>query len=119
MVVPLTVLIVDDHSGFRSHARALLEADGIVVVGEAPDGATALEQAWRLLPDLVLVDVGLPDMDGFVVCRALTNGSAPIVVLTSTRDASSYRRRLEGSGARAFIPKSELSGAALAELAGR
>ena len=119
MIVSLTVLIVDDHPGFRSHARALLEADGIDVVGEAPDGTTALEQARRLLPDLVLVDVGLPDMDGFAVCRALTSGNAPIVVLTSTRDASSYRRRLEGSDARAFIPKSELSGAALAELADR
>jgi two-component system nitrate/nitrite response regulator NarL len=115
--VAATVLIVDDHAGFRSFARALLESEGFDVVGEAANGASAL--ARSLTPELVLLDVALPDMDGFAVCEALLGaGIAPAVVLTSSRDASSYRRRLERSRARGFIPKSELSGPALAELVG-
>ena len=114
-----TVLIVDDHAGFRSFARALLEAEGFEVVGEAADGAAALALGRALAPELVLLDVALPDMDGFAVCEALlAEGVGPAVVLTSSRDVSAYRRRLERSGARGFIPKSELSGPALAALAG-
>jgi DNA-binding NarL/FixJ family response regulator len=117
--VAATVLIVDDHAGFRSFARALLEAEGYDVVGEAMDGTSALAAARALAPELVLLDVALPDMDGFAVCDALLeDGAGPAVVLTSSRDVSSYRRRLERSRARGFIPKSELSGAALAALAG-
>jgi DNA-binding NarL/FixJ family response regulator len=116
--VAATVLIVDDHAGFRSFARALLEAEGFDVVGEAADGATALALARALAPELVLLDVALPDMDGFAVCDALLQtGVGPAVVLTSSRDVSSYRRRLKRSRARGFIPKSELSGPALAALA--
>ena len=114
-----TVLIVDDHAGFRSFARALLEAEGFDVVGEATDGASALAAARALAPELVLLDVALPDMDGFAVCDALLeDGPGPAVVLTSSRDVSSYRRRLKRSRARGFIPKSELSGPALTTLAG-
>ena len=114
-----TVLIVDDHAGFRSFARALLEAEGFDVVGEATDGASAVALARKLAPELVLLDVALPDMDGFAVCDALLqDGAGPAVVLTSSRGVSSYRRRLERSRARGFIPKSELSGPALAALAG-
>jgi two-component system, NarL family, nitrate/nitrite response regulator NarL len=117
--VAATVLIVDDHAGFRSFARALLEAEGYDVVGEAADGASALAAARALAPELVLLDVALPDMDGFAVCDALLeDGTGPTVVLTSSRDVSSYRRRLERSRARGFIAKSELSGRALAALAG-
>jgi len=117
--VPATILIVDDHAGFRSFARALLEAEGFDVVGEAADGASALAAARALAPELVLLDVALPDMDGFAVCDALLeDGTGPVVVLTSSRDVSSYRRRLERSRARGFIAKSELSGPALAALAG-
>ena len=113
-----TVLIVDDHAGFRSFARALLEAEGFDVVGEATDGASALALTRTLAPELVLLDVALPDMDGFAVCEALfEDGPGPAVVLTSSRDASAYRRRLERSRARGFIPKSELSGPALSALA--
>lgn len=113
-----TVLIVDDHAGFRSFARALLEAEGFAVVGEAADGASALALAGALAPELVLLDVALPDMDGFAVCEALLeDGRGPAVVLTSSRDVSAYRRRLERSRARGFIPKSELSGPALAAVA--
>lgn len=117
--VAATVLIVDDHAGFRSFARALLEAEGFDVVGEAADGASALATARALAPELVLLDVALPDMDGFAVCDALLQDEAgPAVILTSSRDVSSYRRRLQRSGARGFIPKSELSGRLLAALAG-
>lgn len=114
-----TVLIVDDHSGFRTFARALLEAEGFDVVGEAADGASALALTRALAPTLVLLDVALPDMDGFAVCDALLeDGPGPAVVLTSSRDVSAYRRRLKRSQARGFIPKSELSGPALAALTG-
>jgi DNA-binding NarL/FixJ family response regulator len=94
----------------------LLEAEGFDVVGEAPDGASALAAVRALHPALVLLDIQLPDVDGFAVCERLvgTGSAAPVVVLTSTREASSYRRRLDASGARAFIPKAELTGERLA-----
>ena len=112
-----TLLIVDDHSGFRSFARQLLEAEGFVVVGEAADGETAIRAARQLNPEVVLLDIKLPDLDGFAVCARLSQGAdPPAVVLTSSRDASGYRRRLDESVARGFIPKSELSGAALAAI---
>jgi DNA-binding NarL/FixJ family response regulator len=114
-----SVLIVDDHADFRAFARALLDADGFEVVGEAADGASALAAARSLKPSLVLLDVQLPDIDGFAVCEALAGDEdGPAVVLTSSRDASAYRRRLGESSARGFIPKAELSGAELATLAG-
>ena len=114
-----TVLIVDDHADFRAYARALLEAAGYEVVGEAHDGASALAAARALRPGLVLLDVQLPDVDGFAVCERLAedHGSA-VVVLTSSRDAASFRRRLGDSRARGFIAKAELSGAGLAALTG-
>jgi DNA-binding NarL/FixJ family response regulator len=115
--VQLTVLIVDDHEGFRQMARALLEAEGIEVVGEAADGESAITEAERLRPRLVLLDVQLPGIDGFEVAARLGETSdPPAVVLTSSYAASSYRRRLAQSPARAFIPKGELSGEALAAL---
>lgn len=110
-----TVLIVDDHAEFRRTARALLEADGFDVVGEAADGESAIVEAKRLQPELVLLDVQLPDVDGFeVAARLAESPDPPAVILTSSRSASSYRRRLAGSPASGFIPKSELSGEALA-----
>jgi two-component system nitrate/nitrite response regulator NarL len=112
-----TVLIVDDHAPFRMTARALLEAGGFEVVGEAADGESALAEARRLRPELVLLDVQLPDSDGFVVAARLEEtGQSPAVVLTSSRPESSYRRRLAQSPARGFIAKSELTGEALAAL---
>ena len=113
-----TVLIVDDHADFRVFARALLEAGGFDVVGEAGDGASALTAARALKPALVLLDVQLPDIDGFAVCEQLSgDDDAPVIVLTSSRDASSYRRRLGESSARGFIAKAELSGRGLASFA--
>ena len=115
----MSVLIVDDHPSFRANARALLEAEGFDVVGEAEDGASALSAAARLRPDLVLLDVQLPDLDGFEVAARLTNdGGGPAVVLVSSRDGSDFGPLVERSGARGFIPKAELSGAALTALLG-
>jgi DNA-binding NarL/FixJ family response regulator len=114
--VPATVLIVDDHPSFRASARRLLEAEGYVVVGEAPDGAAALREAAALAPDLVLLDVALPDLDGFEVARRLTAGGGPAVVLTSSRDWASIGTLVADSGARGFVPKDDLSAAALAAL---
>jgi len=111
------VLIVDDHSGFRSLARALLEAEGFDVVGEAEDGVSALVAIDRLHPRVVLLDIQLPDIDGFEVAQRLARGGdPPAVVLVSTRGVSSYRRRLARSPVRGFISKSELSGNALSAL---
>ena len=112
-----TVVIVDDHPGFRSSARALLEAEGFAVVGEADDGQSALAAIGQLRPRVVLLDVQLPDIDGFEVAERLARGAdPPAVVLVSTRGVSSYRRRLARSPARGFIAKSELSGNALSAL---
>ena len=89
------MLIVDDHDGFRSFAKALLEAEGFEVVGEAGDAASALDAAERLRPGVVVLDIQLPDVDGFEVAARLAAAShPPQVVLVSTRDISSYRRRL-------------------------
>jgi len=113
------LLIVDDHAGFRSFARALLEAEGYDVVGEAEDGESALLAAKALRPQVVLLDVVLPDIDGFLVCDVLSeDADGPAIVMTSSRGVSSYRRRLERSNARGFIAKSDLSGRSLEELTG-
>jgi DNA-binding NarL/FixJ family response regulator len=112
-----TVLIVDDHNGFRESARVLLESEGFEVVGTAVDGDTALAAVERLRPEVVLLDVQLPDLDGFVVAERLaTVPHPPIVVLVSTRAAVTYGPRLEAAPARGFLAKADLSGAALREL---
>lgn len=113
-----TVLIVDDHAGFRGLARRLLEASGFTVVGEAEDGASALAAVEALRPALVPLDVVLPDTDGFEVAERLAEvGGGPVVVLTSSREAADFGERLDRSPASRFIHKDDLSGAALAELA--
>lgn len=112
-----TVLIVDDHAGFRATARLLLESEGYEVVGEAKDGASAIECARALAPELILLDVQLPDVDGFDVAARLTaNADAADIVLVSSRDSSDFGPLVSGSGARGFISKGDLSGAAIAEL---
>jgi DNA-binding NarL/FixJ family response regulator len=110
-----TVLIVDDHPPFRAAARALLEAGGFAVVGEAADGAEALAGVAELRPEVVLLDIQLPDLDGFSVAKQIERcGSSATIVLTSSRSAASFRRRLDAHPGWSFIPKGELSGAALA-----
>jgi DNA-binding NarL/FixJ family response regulator len=117
--VVTTVLIVDDHPSFRSSARELLEAEGYEVVGEAEDGRTALAAVSDLRPDVVLLDVQLPDITGLEVAERITAaGDGPLIVLVSSRDASDYGPLVGASGARGFLAKAELSGAALANLIG-
>lgn len=109
-----TVLVVDDHDGFRMRARALLEAEGFDVVAEAARGADAIGLAGRVRPDIALVDIQLPDVDGFAVAADIRSaGTAGRIILISTREALDYGDRIARSSADAFIPKSELSGESL------
>ena len=109
------MLIVDDHPGFRAQARVLLVAAGYEVVGEAIDGESAVRLTRDLSPDVVLLDVQLPDGTGFEVMRLIAGETdPPAIVLISSRDASDYGRRIERSGARGFICKAELSARTLA-----
>ncbi len=115
--MPPTVLIVDDHPSFRASARILLEAEGFDVIGEAADGASALEEISRLTPQVVLLDVQLPDTDGFQIAAALTaRGVTPAIILVSSRDGSDFGPLVARSGARGFVPKAELSGDRVQEL---
>jgi DNA-binding NarL/FixJ family response regulator len=113
-----TLLIVDDHPGFRASARRLLEAEGFAVVGDAEDVRTGLAEVARLTPDVVLVDIALPDGDGFSLCAALVASHDSTVVLTSSRPIAGLLDRVQGSRARGFIPKSELSGPTIRALTG-
>jgi DNA-binding NarL/FixJ family response regulator len=110
------VLIVDDHQPFRATARELLEEAGYVVAGEAGDAAEARAAVAADAPDAVLLDVQLPDEDGFAVATSLTADGGPAVVLISSREAGDYGRLIEACGARGFISKSRLSAAAFAAL---
>jgi two-component system nitrate/nitrite response regulator NarL len=105
-----TVLIVDDHGAFRRFARRLLEAGGLTVVGEAGDSESAVAAARELDPDLVLLDVLLPDGDGFAVAERIARDNARTrIVLTSSRERDDLRQRLTGTPARGFVPKDELT----------
>jgi DNA-binding NarL/FixJ family response regulator len=115
--MPKTVLIVDDHPSFRGSARAILEADGFKVVGEAETADGAIHAAHSLHPDVVLLDVQLPDRSGFDVCAELrSNGDTVDVVLVSSRDECDYGKKIAECGASGFVPKAELSGDAIAKL---
>jgi DNA-binding NarL/FixJ family response regulator len=112
-----TVLIVDDHAGFRASARAMLESQGFEVVGEAADGEQALDEVARTQPEVVLLDVQLPGADGFAVAEQLARDPAPpVIVLVSSRNSVARDPRLAETPARGFISKDSLSGAALAGL---
>jgi two-component system response regulator EvgA len=115
----LSLLIVDDHAAFRSFAVSLFRAHGFAVAGAADDGESALTQVARLLPDVVLVDVQLPGIDGFEVASRLSRRTVPPqVVLTSSREAGDFGERLQRAPVLGFIPKRALSGPALAALVG-
>ncbi|MGZ4202055.1 MAG: response regulator [Thermoleophilaceae bacterium] len=117
--MPKTVLIVDDHPSFRMSARMLLQSEGYEVIGEAENGEEAVVAALKLRPDWVLLDVNLPDIDGFEVASRITaEEGAPVVVITSSRDGSDFGPLVERSGARGFVAKSELSGQALEDMLG-
>jgi CheY-like chemotaxis protein len=112
-----SVLIVDDYGPFRVVVRRMLERDGFAIVGEAADAAAALVAARALRPDVVLLDVNLPDEDGFAVCERLHElPNAPTVVLTSSHELASFRRRLRTSRALGFIAKRNLTPGALGTL---
>jgi len=112
-----SVLIVDDHPSFRASARMLLECEGYEVIGEAEDGQSALEAVTRLHPDVVLLDVQLPDIDGFDVCERITSHlEHPTVIMTSSRDPADFGPLVTSSGACGFVPKAELSGERVQEL---
>lgn len=116
LCVSRTVLIVDDHAAFRTLARQVLQADGYDVIGEANDGATGLDAAGFLQPDVVLLDVRLPDMDGFQVACDLAGCCSAAVVVTSSSDDPLYPERATSSGARGFVAKHDVCGAALDRL---
>jgi len=117
--MPDRVLIVDDHTAFRRLAGRLLEEIGREVVGEAGTGKEALSESRRLKPDLVLLDIQLPDLDGFAVATTLTSEpQPPAVLLVSSRDAADYGPRLHGCGALGFITKADLSAESLRALLG-
>jgi two-component system, response regulator PdtaR len=112
--VPLRVLIVDDNSAFRAAARQLLERAGFVVVAEAGDGVEGLRAAKEHKPDLAIVDVQLPDLDGFELAEQLRTGElSPEVILTSSLDWTDFGALVDSSSALGFIPKAELSAPAI------
>jgi DNA-binding NarL/FixJ family response regulator len=109
-------VIVDDHAGFRASARRMLEAGGFDVVGEAGDGAAGLDAVADLAPDVVLLDVQLPDANGIDLARRLSANGGPAVVLTSSHSSDQLGPDLTTSGALGFIPKDELTTSAIVEL---
>ena len=111
------LLIVDDHAEFRDSASVLLEGEGFDVVGSAATGEEALGLAMRLDPNLVLLDIQLPGMDGFATAERLAAlANPPVVVLISSRARSSYGSRIDHAPVRGFLAKHELSGESLKSL---
>lgn len=114
----LRVVLVDDDERFRAMACRALVADGIDVVAEVGNGEDAFDAVARARPDVVLVDMRLPGIDGLEVARQLrAEGGGPAVILISTLDAA-YGRRVAAGLAAGFLPKNELSLAAILEIAG-
>jgi DNA-binding NarL/FixJ family response regulator len=112
-----TILIVDDGAGFRRLARRLLESEGYEVVGEAPDGDSAMRAARELDPDVVLLDINLPDCSGFDLAPRLTDAQpGTVIIITSTHEGAELDGLARRSGALGFLPKAELSVAAIGEL---
>ena len=115
--MPCRVLLVDDNGDFRSAARQLLERHGFIVVAEAETGVSGIERAQEHLPDLVLLDVQLPDLDGFEVAERLSGLEVPVdVILTSSLDGTDFGALVAGSSALGFVPKAELSASAIEAL---
>ena len=111
------ILIVDDSAGFRAQARTLLTAAGFDVVAEAEDGLSGVRATRELTPEVVLLDVQLPDVSGFDVARMLHDApDPPAIILISSREASDYGRGIDRSGASGFISKADLSARTLEAL---
>jgi DNA-binding NarL/FixJ family response regulator len=110
-----TAVIVDDHAAFRASAKTLLQDEGFQVIGEAEDGRSGLELAQALDPDLVLLDVALPDLSGLEVAERLAESRSKIV-LVSSRDPLDFGARFRRTSAAGFIPKDNLSAETLKEL---
>ena len=100
-------MIVDDYGGFRAAARKLLEAGDYRVVGEAEDGESAVAAVEELRPDVVLLDVLLPDTNGFEIADRFAAQAR--VVLVSSRERGAFRRQLEESSACGFVYKGDFS----------
>ena len=112
-----SVVIVDDHAGFRAAAQKMLEDRGFNVIGTASSGFEALAEVERLHPHVVVLDIQLPDIDGIqVAARLALLPISPDVVLTSSRDATDYGVRLDGASSKGFLPKGEFSAAALIQV---
>jgi len=112
-----TILIVDDHAVFPTSARSLLERGGFRVVGEAATGAEALALAAELGPSVVLLDVQLPDVDGFELAKRLrAMPNPPQIILTSTRDSGDFGSLIAKASARGFVSKAELTSEAIRSL---
>jgi CheY-like chemotaxis protein len=111
------VLIVDDNLAFRAAARHLLERGGFVVVAEAGDGGDGLRAAKEHTPDVVILDVQLPDLDGFEVAEQLRAlDISPKVILTSSLDGADFGTMVATSSALGFVPKADLSAQAIKAL---
>jgi two-component system response regulator EvgA len=106
----LRVLIIDDHALFRAAARELLERRGFAVVAEADSATSGLRTAEHIAPDAVLLDIGLPDGNGFDLCHALTQRNPELaVLLVSANEPHDHRERARECGARGFLLKSRLA----------
>ena len=107
--MPVRVLIVDDQEPFRSAARMVVEmSDGFEVAGEAESGEEGVELAAELRPDLVLMDVYLPGIDGLEATRRITaTEAAPQVLVMSTHESEEFAEAALAAGAIAFVPKSQ------------
>ena len=118
--MPLRCLIVDDNAGFRAEMRALLEEEGISVVGAAESGTEAIRQIVEARPDVVLIDIDLGEESGLALTRSLgnaTNGAAiPNVILISTHDQNEYADLIEASPAIGFLAKTDLSAATIRQM---
>jgi DNA-binding NarL/FixJ family response regulator len=114
------VLLVDDHAEFRAHARGLINSAGYLVIAEAANGSAALRASDLHHPEIVVLDIRLPDMSGLDVARRMNSGpNPPVVILISSGDRRDYERVAREAGARGFIPKADLTPAALRALADR
>jgi CheY-like chemotaxis protein len=114
------VLLVDDHAEFRAYARGLITSAGLLVIAEAADGSAALRAAHLHHPEIVVLDIRLPDMSGLDVARRVKAGpNPPVVILISSGDRREYEQAAREAGARGFIAKADLTAEALRLLADR